>query len=223
MNFSARSGARCDEASCASSHALGALIATRLAAKADAKPRKAPADKPRFPSHLERVEVILEPEVPPEFEGKERVKIGQEESVRLDVVRARFRLIVTIRPKYAYKEPAAILQAPAPEHIVEAGLPTEALLAQVLRPVPEALVPSPVLPLALQLQWAWRRLVLPLVLPVLLVLLGAQLAVLREFLSELESEQPRHLLQLWMLPTPVLQNLQQQCPQLVQQSELICH
>ena len=73
----------------------------------------------------------MEPEVPPEFEGKERVRIGQDESVRLDVVRARFRLIVTIRPKYAYKEPAAILQAPAPEHIVEAGLPTEALLAQV--------------------------------------------------------------------------------------------
>jgi transposase len=108
-----------------------AAIATRLAAKTDPKPRKASPDKPRFPSHLERVEVILEPEVPPEFEGKERVKIGQEESVRLDVVRARFRLIVTIRPKYAYKEPAAILQAPAPEHIVEAGLPTEALLAQV--------------------------------------------------------------------------------------------
>jgi len=108
-----------------------AAIATRLAAKADPKPRKTPRDKPRFPSHLERVEEILEPEVPPEFEGKERVKIGQEESIRLDVVRARFRLIVTIRPKYAYKEPAAILQASAPEHIVEAGLPTEALLAQV--------------------------------------------------------------------------------------------
>jgi transposase len=46
-------------------------------------------------------------------------------------VRARFRLIVTIRPKYAFKEPEKILQAPAPEHIVEAGLPTEALLAQV--------------------------------------------------------------------------------------------
>ena len=98
---------------------------------ADPKPRKASPDKPRFPSHLERVDVILEPEIPPEFEGKERVRIGQEESVRLDVVRARFRLIVTIRPKYGYKEPAAILQAPAPEHIVEAGLPTEALLAHV--------------------------------------------------------------------------------------------
>jgi transposase len=108
-----------------------AAIDARLAAKAAPKPRKTPKDKPRFPSHLERVEEILEPEVPKEFQGKERVKIGQEESVRLDVVRARFRLIVTIRPKYAYKEPAAILQAPAPEHIVEAGLPTEALLAQV--------------------------------------------------------------------------------------------
>ncbi len=108
-----------------------AAIATRLAAKADAKPRKTSPDKPRFPSHLERVEVILEPEVPSGFEGKERVRIGQEESVRLDVVRARFRLIVTIRPKYVYKEPAAIVQAPAPEHIVEAGLPTEALLAHV--------------------------------------------------------------------------------------------
>jgi len=108
-----------------------AAIDARLAAKADKKPRKTTRDKPRFPSHLERVEEVLEPEVPPEFEGKDRVKIGQEETIRLDVVRARFRLIVTIRPKYVYKEPAAILQAPAPEHIVEAGLPTEALLAQV--------------------------------------------------------------------------------------------
>jgi transposase len=106
-------------------------IAARLAAKSEARPRKTPRDKPRFPSHLERVEEVLEPEVPPAFEGKERVRIGQDESVRLDVVRARFRLIVTIRPKYAYKQPGTILQAPAPEHIVEAGLPTEALLAQV--------------------------------------------------------------------------------------------
>ena len=106
-------------------------IDARLAAKSLAKPRKTPRDKPRFPSHLERVEEVLEPEIPPGFEGKERVKIGEDESFRLDVVRARFRLIVTIRPKYAFKEPAAILQAPAPEHIVEAGLPTEALLAQV--------------------------------------------------------------------------------------------
>jgi len=106
-------------------------IGARLAAKAGTKPRNPSSNKPRFPSHLERVEEIIEPAIPPGFEDKERVKIGEDESFRLDVVRARFRLIVTIRPKYAFKEPATILQAPAPEHIVEAGLPTEALLAQV--------------------------------------------------------------------------------------------
>jgi transposase len=106
-------------------------IERRLVAKTGAKPRNTSPAKSRFPSHLERVEEVLEPEIPPGFEGQERVKIGQDESVRLDVVRARFRLIVTIRPKYAFKEPEKILQAPAPEHIVEAGLPTEALLAQV--------------------------------------------------------------------------------------------
>jgi len=106
-------------------------IGARLAAKTGAKPRSSSPTKPRFPSHLERVEEVLEPAIPPGFEDKERVKIGEDESFRLDVVRARFRLIVTIRPKYAFKEPTAILQAPAPEHIIEAGLPTEALLAQV--------------------------------------------------------------------------------------------
>jgi transposase len=106
-------------------------IEARLAAKSGAKARGATPSKPRFPSHLERVEEIVEPAIPPGLEGKERVKIGQDESFRLDVVRARFRLIVTIRPRYVFQEPTTILQAPAPEHIVEAGLPTEALLAQV--------------------------------------------------------------------------------------------
>ncbi len=106
-------------------------IAARLEGKTKSQSRKTPRDKPRFPSHLERVEEIVEPEIPAGLQGKERVRIGQDESIRLDVIRARFRLLVTIRPKYAYKEPGAILQAPAPEHIVEAGLPTEALLAQV--------------------------------------------------------------------------------------------
>ena len=116
-----------------------ASLEARLAAKsgdkasgdeAVDKPAAAP-QKPRFPAHLERVEEIVEPAIPPGFEDKDRVRIGQDESVRLDVVRARFRLVVTIRPKYLYKEPETIVQAPAPEHIVEAGLPTGALLAQI--------------------------------------------------------------------------------------------
>ncbi len=106
-------------------------IGAKLAAKAGAKSRDPSPAKPRFPLHLERVEEILEPTIPPGFEDKERVKIGQDESVRLDVIKARFRLIVTIRSKYAFKESGTILQAAAAEHIVEAGLPTEALLAQI--------------------------------------------------------------------------------------------
>ena len=74
-------------------------IAARLAARSKGQSRKS-GDKPRFSSHRERVEEIIEPEVPAGLQDKERVRIGQDESVRLDVIRARFRLIVTIRPKY---------------------------------------------------------------------------------------------------------------------------
>ena len=107
-------------------------IEARLAAKSGAKARnRDPLPSRAFPRIWSGSRRFVEPAIPPGFEDKERVKIGQDESFRLDVVRARFRLIVTIRPKYAFQEPTAILQAPAPEHIVEAGLPTEALLAQV--------------------------------------------------------------------------------------------
>jgi transposase len=52
-------------------------------------------------------------------------------SERLDVVRARFRVIVTRRPKYAYRNRDGVIQALAPAHIIESGIPTEALLAQI--------------------------------------------------------------------------------------------
>ena len=42
-------------------------------------------------------------------------------------------MIVTIRPRYACpKGRAGVTQAPAPAHLIEAGLPTEALIAQVI-------------------------------------------------------------------------------------------
>jgi transposase len=50
---------------------------------------------------------------------------------RLDVVAAKFRVIVTRRPKYAFKNEDGVIQAAAPEHIIEGGIPTEALLAQI--------------------------------------------------------------------------------------------
>ncbi|MFN4102664.1 MAG: transposase, partial [Pararhodobacter sp.] len=84
-----------------------------------------------FPPHLERVEVVIEPEDLPEHAGKQKVRIGEDVSERLDVIPAKFRVIVTRRPKYAFKGCDGVIQALAPAHIIESGLPTEALLAQI--------------------------------------------------------------------------------------------
>ncbi len=98
--------------------------------------RAARPPRPRkgFAPHLERVEVVIEPQVPAGCEGLEKTKIGEDVSERLDVTPAKFRVIVTRRPKYAYRLPDGddlVVQAPAASRLIEAGIPTEALLAHV--------------------------------------------------------------------------------------------
>src|SRR5215470_18828141 len=61
----------------------------------------------------------------------QKVLIGEDVSERLDVTAAKFRVLVTRRPKYAYRGRDGVIQAPAPPHIIESGIPTEALLAQI--------------------------------------------------------------------------------------------
>ena len=61
----------------------------------------------------------------------EKVLIGEDRSERLDVIPPKFRVIVTRRPKYAFRERDGVLQALAPAHIIEGGLPTERLLAYI--------------------------------------------------------------------------------------------
>jgi len=49
------------------------------------------------------------------------------------MVPAQFRVLVTIRPKYACRScEDGVMQAPAPARLIEGGLPTEATIAQVL-------------------------------------------------------------------------------------------
>ena len=51
---------------------------------------------------------------------------------RLDIVPARFQVIVTVRPRYACRRcDAGVLQADTPSWLIEGGLPTEATLAHV--------------------------------------------------------------------------------------------
>ncbi len=92
------------------------------------------AGRGSLPEHLPRIEVIIEPEdrACPCCGGAMHV-IGEDRSQRLDVVPAQYRVIVTRRPKYACRAcQGAVVQAPAPARLIEGGLPTEQLVAQIV-------------------------------------------------------------------------------------------
>lgn len=112
----------------------------QVEAEIDADERTAPVRSPKprqtnrgsLPKHLERVEVVIEPERACGC-GAERHVIGEDVSERLDIVPAQFRVIVTRRPKYACRScEEGITQASAPAHIIAGGMPTEATLAHVI-------------------------------------------------------------------------------------------
>jgi transposase len=98
------------------------------------RPRSEPGRRKSLPAHLPRIEVVIEPQTTscPCCGGGMHV-IGEEKSERLDVIPAQHRILVTRRPKYGCRACAgAVVQAPAPERLIRAGLPTEALVAHVL-------------------------------------------------------------------------------------------
>ena len=87
-----------------------------------------------LPRGLERIEHVIEPDSTQCPCGcGEMVRIGEDRTERLDIVPAQLRVIVTVRPKYACRTcEAGVIQAAAPAHLIEGGLPTEGALAQVL-------------------------------------------------------------------------------------------
>jgi transposase len=97
-----------------------------------ARPRK--TNRSSLPAHLERVEQVVDVESKAcPCCGGTLHQIGEDVSERLDVVPATFRVLVTRRPRYGCRScENAVVQAPAPARIVEGGIPTEALIAQVL-------------------------------------------------------------------------------------------
>ncbi len=92
------------------------------------------ANRGHLPEHLPREDITIEPEVTscPCCGGALHV-IGEDVSERLDKVPAKLRVIVTRRPKYACRSCTdGVVQAPAPNRLIEGGMPTEALVADVL-------------------------------------------------------------------------------------------
>ena len=87
-----------------------------------------------LPAHLERIEEVLDlADQGCPCCGAAMRRIGEDRSERLDVVPAQLRVRVTIRPRYACRRcEEGVHQAPAPARAIPGGLPTEALLAQVL-------------------------------------------------------------------------------------------
>jgi transposase len=103
---------------------------------ADPKPR---ASRPKrnlgaLPTHLPRYEVVIDIDSHdcPCCGGKLHV-IDEVRSEQLDHVPAQLRVRVTRRPRYGCRAcESAVVVAPAPERPIDGGMPTEALVVQVL-------------------------------------------------------------------------------------------
>jgi transposase len=118
-----------------------AIAAAQAAAEQNGKPpvkqavvRKRNVNRGALPPHLPREEIVIDvADKTCACCGGLKHRIGEDVSERLDVIPAQFKVLVTRRPKYACADCAGeVVQAPAPERLIENGIPTEALVAHVL-------------------------------------------------------------------------------------------
>jgi transposase len=95
--------------------------------------RKRQINRGALPAHLPRIHETMAPADTncPCCQQPMHV-IGEDTAERLDVIPARYRVIVTHRLKFACRSCERIVEEPAPEHLIKSGLPTEALVASVL-------------------------------------------------------------------------------------------
>src|ERR1700730_9748710 len=103
-------------------------------AERSARAERRRSNRGSLPSHLPRVELIvdIDDKTCPCCQ-RELHCIGEDRSERLDIVPAQFRVLVTVRRKYACRKcEDGVLQAAAPARLIDGGLPTDATVAQVL-------------------------------------------------------------------------------------------
>jgi len=99
----------------------------------------APPEKPRkrakrlpLPPQLPRTDIHHEPTDQTCSCGCQRVRIGEDISEKLDYMPGVFTVERHIRGKWACKACETLIQAPVPPHVIDKGIPTNGLLAQVL-------------------------------------------------------------------------------------------
>lgn len=111
-----------------------AVVATERGAGSPSRRQARARNLGHLPAHLPRIERVVDiAEKHCPCCGGDLHPIGEDVAERLDVVPVQFRVLVTRRPKYACRScKGTVVQAPAPGRVVEGGLPTEALVAQVV-------------------------------------------------------------------------------------------
>ncbi|CAE6812162.1 IS66 family transposase ISBcen19 [Paraburkholderia aspalathi] len=91
------------------------------------KPKRAP-----LPPHLPRTDIHHEPDDITCACGCQRERVGEDTSEKLDYTPGVFTVERHIRGKWACKACETLIQAPVPPHVIDKGIPTAGLLAQVL-------------------------------------------------------------------------------------------
>jgi transposase len=110
--------------------AIGQELAA-LRSPASAPPKEQPKRTP-LPAYLPRVEVRHEPERTVCSCGCAMKRIGEDVSEKLDYTPGVFHVERYIRGKWACAKCQTLIQAPVPAAVIDKGLPTAGLLAQVL-------------------------------------------------------------------------------------------
>jgi transposase len=110
---------------------LGAIEIELDAIRVPSKPKQVPV-RTRLPIDLPRVEIPHEPDSTVCGCGCQMERIGQDESEKLDYVPGTFQIEHHVRGKWVCKTCETIVQKPVAPHVIDKGIPTAGLLAQVL-------------------------------------------------------------------------------------------
>ena len=101
------------------------------AVKTPAQPRQQPK-RAALPAGLPRVDIHHEPDATTCGCGCQLKRIGQDVSEKLDYTPGVFTVEQHIRGKWACTQCQTLIQAPVPAQVIDKGIPTAGLLAQVL-------------------------------------------------------------------------------------------